>query len=63
MKLPKNKPVEISCPECGAKLIVKENRHTGKQFLGCPRWPDCDHTQPIPESIIMRESGQQELFQ
>jgi len=62
MKFETNKETEISCPKCGARLLVKENRYSGRQFLGCPRWPDCDHTQEIPESMIMRATGQRELF-
>jgi len=53
---------EKTCPLCGAKLIVRTNRTTQHQFLGCPRWPDCQHTESIPEQIRMRLSGQPELF-
>ena len=33
------------CPKCGAPLLVKFGR-TG-QFLGCSKYPECDHTQPM----------------
>jgi len=62
MKFVVNSEVEILCPECGGKMLVKENRHTGHQFLGCPRWPDCNHTEKIPESMIMKATGQKELL-
>jgi ssDNA-binding Zn-finger/Zn-ribbon topoisomerase 1 len=63
-KLPDNQEVEIYCPNCKwpVKLIVKTNRITRNQFLGCPNWPDCNHTQSIPESIVMRLNGQPTLF-
>jgi len=53
-----------SCPDCGVahKLIVRTNRTTGHQFLGCPNWPDCEYTCGIPEAWKMRAMGQVELF-
>ena len=63
-----NSEVDIYCQECkeagrgAVKLIVKENRITHHQFLGCSQYPECVHTQEIPESMIMRAQGQQELF-
>lgn len=48
-----NKPVDLRCPKCSAdtRLLIKTNRHTGGQFLGCPNWPECDYTREIPESM------------
>ena len=57
-----NSKTELACEACGAVMIVKENRTTGHQFLGCNNWPDCDRTRSIPESMKMRASGQPELF-
>lgn len=59
-----NSESEILCPECNPprKLIVKTNRHTGNQFLGCPNWPDCGYTQQIPEAWVMKAQGQPTLF-
>jgi predicted RNA-binding Zn-ribbon protein involved in translation (DUF1610 family) len=56
--------VEISCPKCGAatKLQVRTNRNNGNQFLGCPNWPGCNHTQSIPEYFYIKASGQKTLF-
>jgi ssDNA-binding Zn-finger/Zn-ribbon topoisomerase 1 len=60
--------VDIYCPDCkdlgrgAVKLIVRTARASGSQFLGCPNWPDCFYTRQIPESMIMRANGQQELF-
>ena len=61
-KFEANKETDIPCPTCGAKLIVKTNKANGNQFLGCPRWPECNYTRPIPESWKMRAAGQEELF-
>lgn len=62
-KLPDKKETEKACPKCGSKLIVRTNRANESQFLGCPRWPECQHTEPIPESIRMRLQGQPTLFE
>jgi ssDNA-binding Zn-finger/Zn-ribbon topoisomerase 1 len=62
--LVEDQELEISCPTCGAaaQLIVKTNRHNGSQFAGCPNFPACNYTQPIPEAIVMEMSGQARLF-
>ena len=54
----------IICPNCSpmVKLIVRTNGQNGSQFLGCPNWPACDHTQAIPESWLMRLAGQKGMF-
>jgi ssDNA-binding Zn-finger/Zn-ribbon topoisomerase 1 len=49
------------CPECGSVLMVRTNRKTDTQFLGCDRWPECKHTEPIPETLLMRLTGAPEL--
>lgn len=51
--------VNIFCPQCElpVKLIVRTNRTNGSQFLGCPNWPKCRHTQGIPTDLIMRLQG------
>jgi ssDNA-binding Zn-finger/Zn-ribbon topoisomerase 1 len=54
---------DIVCPDCGdAKLIVRTNRLSGHQFLGCPRWPECEYTREIPEAWLMRAAGQADMF-
>jgi len=63
-----NSDVDIYCPDCknsgrgAVKLIVKTVHNSDRQFLGCPNWPDCNHTRGIPESMYLRASGQPELF-
>lgn len=47
----------IGCPDCGRKLVIRTNRETGQDFLGCPRYPDCQHTQPLPEWVRLKRAG------
>lgn len=56
--------IEITktCPECGRALVIRTNRLTGIEFLGCIFWPECKHTEPIPESLRMRLAGAPSLF-
>ena len=67
-KLPNNMPTHVFCPKCRedgrgfVTLIVKSNRHNDNQFLGCPQWPDCDHTEEITEEMRMRLHGAPTLF-
>ncbi len=48
-----------ACPLCGPtnRLVIRENQATGVQFLGCPNWPDCNYSEPIPEEIRMINAG------
>lgn len=35
------------CPKCHEGIIVwRENKQNGTKFLGCSRYPKCNHTQP-----------------
>jgi len=58
-KLPTGMCVNVFCPRCvpRVKLVVRTNRANGSQFLGCPNWPECKHTQAIPEDLIMKLHG------
>lgn len=58
-KLPNGTEVSIYCPDCQTprKLVVRTNRMNDTQFLGCPNWPVCRHTKPIPEDFIMQALG------
>jgi ssDNA-binding Zn-finger/Zn-ribbon topoisomerase 1 len=64
VKFEENLESDIQCPVCipPRSLIVKTNRHTTHQFLGCPNYPDCDYTRGIPQEWIMRAQGQPDLF-
>ncbi len=63
IKLPDGKRLMVVCPDCDApNLIVRTNRANDSQFLGCPNWPACKHTQAITQEIQMRLQGQPSLF-
>jgi ssDNA-binding Zn-finger/Zn-ribbon topoisomerase 1 len=64
MKFQENTESDIACPHCvpPRRLIVKTNKINGGQFLGCPNYPTCDYTRPIPEEWVMRANGQPTLF-
>ncbi len=46
-----------ACPDCGRELVVRTNRRTGGDFLGCSGWPRCSYTEPIPQGLVMRRLG------
>lgn len=58
----------LPCPKCAdngrgrVELVIRTNRTTGHEFLACPEWPECSHTEPVPESVRMMQSGQPMLF-
>ena len=43
----KEKIIVGSCPKCGGDLVVRYNRRTGKRFVGCSNWPNCNVTYPL----------------
>lgn len=53
--------IEKRCPTCGRELQIRTNRHNDTQFIGCTGWPDCTHTEGIPETLRMRLMGAPEL--
>jgi ssDNA-binding Zn-finger/Zn-ribbon topoisomerase 1 len=61
MKLKDGTATERTCPRCGSRLVVRTQKATGHQFLGCPKWPECSHAEPIPEAVIMKAAGAQTL--
>mgnify|MGYP001580698443 CR=1 FL=1 len=52
--------IQKRCPQ-GHWLVVRKNRETGGEFLGCSRWPECVYAEPLPEDIKMRRAGAQVL--
>jgi putative DNA topoisomerase len=46
-----------ACPECGAVMVIRQNKTNKSFFLGCHRYPDCKHTEEIPESMKMELLG------
>lgn len=49
-------------PECKGTLEVRTNRKNGSEFLGCDRFPECKHTQPLTEYLKMVKLGAPTLF-
>jgi len=49
------------CPQCASELVVRVNRNTEHEFLGCSQWPECTHTEPMPEYIRLKRMGAAEL--
>lgn len=49
--------VQLTCPDCGADLVVRTNRTTGSDFLGCNRFPECGYTSPLTAYLEMRRAG------
>lgn len=62
-----NEQIDIDCPECLASghgrqtLVARTNRQSGHEFLGCPRWPDCQYTKKLPEWVLMERAGAERL--
>lgn len=60
--------MKIHCPQCASSgrgqvyLVVRTNRKTQTDFLGCPEWPECSYTAQMPEYVKMMASGQPTLF-
>ena len=52
--LPQQAGTERLCPKCGVPMVVrtaKQGDKAGQQFLGCPNYPKCRETSPLPESV------------
>jgi ssDNA-binding Zn-finger/Zn-ribbon topoisomerase 1 len=63
MELKHGKRTGIHCTECGEGLMtVRLNSKTDEWFLGCSCYPDCKHTQNLPEHLRMQAMGQTPLF-
>lgn len=63
MELKHGKQLAVTCTECGeGKMTVRLNSKTDEWFLGCSRYPECKHTQNLPEHLRMQAMGQKGLF-
>jgi ssDNA-binding Zn-finger/Zn-ribbon topoisomerase 1 len=58
-KYSENMPtIEKRCPDCGRELVIRTNRYTGHQFIGCTGYPaNCAWTDELPESLKLRLAG------
>lgn len=46
------------CPKCGAELVRRASKKTGKKFYGCTRYPECDFAAPgLPSGETCKECG------
>ena len=42
----------FDCPKgCGGKLIIRTNKLTKEQFLGCSSFPKCRYSQPLEKEM------------
>ncbi len=46
----RNKKTIGECPKCGNNLKIIRSKKTGKRFIGCDNFPDCDRSYPLPQS-------------
>jgi ssDNA-binding Zn-finger/Zn-ribbon topoisomerase 1 len=53
--------IDKLCPECGRPLAIRTNTKNHSQFLGCTGYPECSHTEAIPETLRLRLLGHPEL--
>ena len=61
--MPEKQPeIKLTCPECSAELVIRTNRTTQEQFLGCRRYPTCLHTQPLTPYIKAKLAGHPTMF-
>ena len=50
--------VKTPCPKCGAQLIKRSSKKSGKSFYGCSAYPACDFASPsIPSGETCKECG------
>ncbi len=50
--------VKTPCPKCGAQLIKRASKKSGKSFYGCSAYPSCDFAAPsVPSGEICKECG------
>jgi endogenous inhibitor of DNA gyrase (YacG/DUF329 family) len=50
-----------ACPRCGARLVRRTRSSDGEPFLGCSRYPGCQHTEEIPLDQQLWAAGAPEL--
>lgn len=44
----------LACPACGERLIIRHSNVTGRDYLGCLRYPHCRYTEPLPVDEHLR---------
>lgn len=51
----------IDCRECGRPMCERVNSGNSSRFLGCSGFPDCKHTEQLPEYLTLLRSGAPQL--
>ena len=50
--------IKEPCPKCGAELVRRASKKTGKKFYGCTNYPKCDFAAPgLPSGETCKECG------
>ena len=57
MEQPVTAKITMPCPECGLPLVVRRNSLNDSEFLGCLGYPECRHTEGLPEHLKLRAAG------
>lgn len=53
--------VTLRC-QCGRLMVERENRQTGRRFMGCTGYPEfCTATAKVPAYLELRRAGAAEL--
>jgi len=47
---PKPKPTNITCDQCGAKMVIRSGR--SGSFLSCSTFPKCRNAKPLPAELV-----------
>lgn len=58
---PPKPALNVTCKDCGAPMVERENHTTHGRFLGCARYPECKSTQEIPLYVKLIRSGATQL--
>ena len=61
VRIAKGKRVAKNCPDCGKLMVIRQNRQNSSWFLGCSQYPECTHTEALPETLKMLAMGAQML--
>ncbi len=54
-----DKPLDETCPNCGANLVVKHGRYG--EFVACSRYPECRYVKQETTGVTCPECGKGEL--
>lgn len=49
----------ITCPNCGAPMVERENKAKGSKFLGCCNYPICKTTKPLVDERVAQKHAYQ----